>query len=423
MTAAQITISGRVASAMKIGGEGVHRTRTAAETCRRMEPLLDTVGVTRIADITGLDHIGIPVYSCTRPCANRHSVSVTCGKGASRAQARAGAIMEAIEYHCAEPGGIVTRRASYQALAHEERTLDPADLVLPVWSPYRRDRALEWVRGWELLTGEEWWLPANSVFHPYLPSAADSLMILRGSTNGLASGNVPEEAICHALAELIERDSWSLCWVRVKQGRGDDYPGVDLTGADPSLRSLVRRFERAGIELYMRDITSDLGVPAYYAATLEEVGHGILAHEGMGAHPDARVALARALTEAAQSRAADIQGSREDISYWRSRAGNGKVTRTEWSLTRPSFSAPLAGNSGVRNADIRDDIAWMVARLQDAGLDRIFVVDLSRPGLDVPVVRVIVPGLEFVAIDEYRVGPRAWRAAAGARQSVSAAAS
>ena len=61
----------------------------------------------------------------------------------------------------------------------------------------------------------------------------------------------------------------------------------------------------------------------------------------------------------------------------------------------------------MHNTDIREDILWMIERLSEAGLDRIVVVDLTDPGLKVPVVRVIVPGLEFVAVDEYRVGKRA----------------
>src|SRR5688572_14478797 len=406
MTAATPNLAVSIGSAMKIGSTGVHRTMTAMATCRRMEPLLKTVGVTRIADITGLDRLGIPVYSCVRPAANQNSVSVTCGKGVSRAHARAGAIMEAIEYYCAEPGRLPMRCDSYERLSKSEPVLDPDLLVLPVWSPYRPDRILEWVLGRDLITDEPCWVPANAVFHPYIPTG-DPLMILRGSTNGLASGNIIEEAVCHALAELIERDSWSLCWVGVKYGKGDSYAGVDLTGADAVLRRLAARFNQADVELYLRDITSPLGVPAYYAASFEQISGGYLAHEGMGAHPDPRVALSRAITEAAQSRAADIQGSREDIRYWRRKAGNGKMDRSHWNITKPSHYTRTLDTAGVRNTDIREDILWMVARLAEAGLNRIVVVELTDPGLKVPVVRVIVPGLEFVAVDEYRVGKRA----------------
>src|SRR5262249_58540800 len=117
--------------------------------------------------------------------------------------------------------------------------------------------------------------------------------------------------------------------------------------------------------------------------------------------------LIRAITEAAQSRAADIQGSREDIRYWRRRAGDGKLPSDPWNLTKPSHMNRSIATAGVRNSDIRDDILWMVERLAENGLHQIFFVNLTDPVLGIPVVRVIVPGLEFVAIDEYRVGKRA----------------
>jgi ribosomal protein S12 methylthiotransferase accessory factor len=402
-------------SLRKSGGGGVHRTVAASVTWRRIEPAIVRAGVTRVADITGLDHLGIPVFSCVRPSAVRASVSVTCGKGASRAQARVGAAMEAIEYHCAETPARPLRRATFEALAREEATLDPADLILPEWSPYRPDRPIEWTAGWSLTTGEPCWIPANAVLHPYA-GTRDQLMILRGSTNGLASGNEVEEAICHALAEVIERDAWTLCWVRVRFGAGEEVPGVDVSAATGEAGWLYERFRRAGIEVFVRDITSDLGVPAYYAATIERTGVHLLSHEGMGAHPDPSVALVRALTEAAQSRAADIQGSREDLDYWRRRAGTWDGVSDVWGLRRATTTAPLSAARGAGHADILDDIQWMMGRLATAGLTRAYVVDLSHPAIGVPVVRVVVPGLEFTAIDEYRVGPRVRRVAARATE-------
>jgi ribosomal protein S12 methylthiotransferase accessory factor len=391
-------------------GSGVHRTVSPQTTWQRIERAAARAGVTRVADITGLDHLGVPVYSCIRPSAVAASVSVTCGKGTTRAQAMVGAAMEAIEYHCAESSPTPLWRAAFAACGGAEPMLDPADLILPDWTPYRPDRPIDWMRGWSLTTGEPCWIPANAVLHPYAGSA-DALMILRGSTNGLASGNELEEAICHALAELIERDAWSLCWVRVRFGRGHEVPGIDLATATGEVGWLRDRVHAGGVDLHVRDITSDTGVPAYYAATLERTGAHLLAHEGMGAHPDPSVALARALTEAVQSRAADIQGSREDLDYWRRRAGTWDGESDVWGLTRATNVRSTAADVGARHTDIRDDIRWMLSRLAAVGLPRAFVVDLSRPEIGVPVVRVIVPGLEFTAIDEYRAGARSRRTA------------
>jgi len=393
----------------------LHRTVSAAETCRRVAPVAARIGVTRVADITGLDRLGIPTYSCVRPAAIAHSVagvSVTCGKGTSREQARAGALMEAIELYTAEPGTRPLRHEAFEALSRRERALDPRDLVLPNWSPYRPDRPIYWVEARELRSGETWWVPANAVLHPFVPREGEA-MILRGNTAGLASGNLIEEATFHALAEVIEHDAWSLCVARKGQGKGDMYPGLELAAVDPEVAWLFEQFQRAGISLYVRDITSDIGVPTYYAAAVELAGVQYLVHGGSGTHVDPSIALIRALTETAQSRAADIQGSREDLAYLR---GNGRTDRLAlerhrpWDISEPAVKVAFPPPPPVDHDDIRDDIEWMAGRLAERGADRVFVVDLTLPDVGVPVVRVIVPGLEHVAVDEYRVGARVLRA-------------
>lgn len=409
-------------SAPKLRGR-LHRTVSAADTCRRAAPIAARVGVTRVADITGLDRLGVPTFSCVRPAAIAYSVagvSVTCGKGTSPEQARAGALMEAIELCCAEPGVLPTRHASYESLSRSARALDPRDLVLPNWSPYRPDRALYWVEARELRTGEAWWIPANAVFHPFVPEQGEA-MILRGNTAGLASGNRIEEAICHGLAEVIEHDAWSLCVARLMHGDGDAFAGVDLDGVAPGseIAWLVERFRRCGVSLYVRDITSDIGVPTYYAAAAELAGTQYMVHGGCGTHVDPTIALCRALTETAQSRAADIQGSREDLAYLR---GHGRTEREAferkrpWDVTEPARRAPFAPAPPADHADIRDDIFWMAEQLAARGLPRAFVVDLTREGVGIPVVRVVVPGLEHVAVDEYRVGARVLAAVEAASQ-------
>src|SRR6185503_6274388 len=163
-------------------------------------------------------------------------------------------------------------------------------------------------------------------------------------TNGLASGNVMEEAVCHALCEVIERDAMSLAELRASaipfhilrtvlhslNSAGlkvppipaerfvDDpgvFPDVDISGIDfEPVSKLADKFERAGISLTVKDITSDTGIPTFNASSVEWVSHdyGYLA-EGHGTHPDARIALLRAITEVSQTRAANIQGARDDL--------------------------------------------------------------------------------------------------------------
>ena len=47
---------------------GTHRALSPAETLERFLPLRREMGITRLANVTGLDVLGIPVYMACRPC-------------------------------------------------------------------------------------------------------------------------------------------------------------------------------------------------------------------------------------------------------------------------------------------------------------------------------------------------------------------
>jgi ribosomal protein S12 methylthiotransferase accessory factor len=242
------------------------------------------------------------------------------------------------------------------------------------------------------------------------------------TTNGLAAGLTIEEAICHALAELVERDAWSLWSSRLAAGDDPSHlPLLNLRSVPRSARVLLQAFARARVDAIVRVITSDIGIAAFHAASIDRDVHGTSVHEGMSAHPDAEVALVRALTELAQSRAADIQGSREDLRYWRARAARPARAERTWVEIVPNESIDFDRVPSVRHAAIRSDIEHMVAGLGGAGLDRVLVVDLTTPQLQLPVVRVIVPGLEVTCVDPWRIGARVRQACAGLAGVVAAA--
>src|ERR1700712_3043758 len=79
---------------------GTHRLVPPAQTVERVRPMLRALGITRVADVTGLDSIGIPVVMVCRP--NARSLSVAQGKGQDLDAARASGLMESIEQWHAE---------------------------------------------------------------------------------------------------------------------------------------------------------------------------------------------------------------------------------------------------------------------------------------------------------------------------------
>ncbi len=396
--------------------------------------------MTRLADITGLDRVGIPVYSSIVPD-SIDFLSVYNGKGAYREDAKAGALMEAIERQVTLRARPPVVTGSYEKLCVSAAALDPATINQRLRNGYRPDTVTEWVEGFDLLAGSPMLVSAKLA--GYLWNHLQHPSPFRHATShGLASGNCLEEAVAHALCEWIERDSWTLAelkshWRPRAQteaahgqeaaGNGWDdlesYPCLDLTGSGEPVTGLLRRFHNAGLPVIARDITSDLGIPTVLAAAAEDNVPGFpQAHFGLGTHPDFRTAAARALSELAQSRCVDIQGVREDITAADDDGGISVHTRRVAHIDRRSWiNAPSAAVRSWTdvptcwNADILDDIRLMLERIHAAGIRHAVLVDLSLPDEGIYVVRVIVPGLESWVIDQGRVGWRAtnfWRSLA-----------
>ena len=119
--------------------DGIERTVPAAETIRRVAKTAESLGVTRLADITGLDRIGIPVYSSVVP-KSRDSLSVYNGKGARPVDAQAGALMEAIERQTALNVRPPHLEASFSELRKRANALDPKSVNQKLSDDYSDDQ-------------------------------------------------------------------------------------------------------------------------------------------------------------------------------------------------------------------------------------------------------------------------------------------
>ncbi|MET0410357.1 MAG: YcaO-like family protein, partial [Polyangiaceae bacterium] len=99
-----------------------NRARSPAETFARLQPLFPLVGITRVANVTGMDSIGIPVFMVVRP--NARSLSVSQGKGLSEGAAKISGVMESVEQWHAERIHLPLRLARLDELATEGRVAD-----------------------------------------------------------------------------------------------------------------------------------------------------------------------------------------------------------------------------------------------------------------------------------------------------------
>jgi ribosomal protein S12 methylthiotransferase accessory factor len=427
-------------SAPKANGVGVHREVTSAQTYARVKPHLLRAGITRVADITGLDRIGIPVYNAISPRSN-DIISVYNGKGLTAIDAKTSAVMEGIERFSAwlprRPDAIAT----YDELVAQGRSvMHPGEYV--------DDLPISWTLGYDLLNGEEVLVPQDGAC--YSPKFHEAPCYKITTTNGLASGNTIEEAICHALCEVIERDaitisevlSSQLCQVLEKglssvpaQSREvtgflrELNPHVSVSSLPERAQSLIAKIHAARLEMRVIQLNSDLGIPSFMAATAEDMGPTVSqGHGGFGTHPDAEVAIIRAITECAQGRAVDIQAMREDISlpgtevpkhmYHVRRSST--FDKGAWIWNPMDKVLDAADLPTYQHDDVMDDVRLMLSRLRRAGIERAIVVDFSPPHIPVSVVRVIVPGLESWAVDHCKLGDRARAAWKQAVQDISA---
>lgn len=403
----------RLGRLAKYSSKGVVRCVEPRETIRRATAVLDRVGVTTVSDVTNLDRVGIPNYMTVRPRDLDPGISYYNGKGTTRADAHAGALMEAIERHAGEYCTYSIVVGSYNELRRSYTCIDPREIIVPMIQKYSEDLSLEWVCGYDLLNDRETLVPLNAVVCPYRPS--DGSALFYASTNGLASGNTLIEALCHAICEVIERDAEALVMARTQIGPAarallgtgsDDLARptprqIALEGLPKRARPLISMLLHAGLRVFLRDLTRTAGI-ATIDCTIVERGHdGVdAAYGGCGSHPDARVALLRAITEAAQSRITLIQGGREDLPEV---LHQNPAVHVE-DLFEGAEMISFGDMPTVDHQYIDDDVELMMERLPHDGLNQLVAFDLTHPDVKIPVVRVVVPLAETWTVFHLHTG-------------------
>jgi thioglycine synthase len=416
------------------------RVKSLEYTLAKIIPICKDIGVTRISDITYMDKLYIPNFSAILP-GTEDSIWVYSGKGLTKQQAKASSLMESIERYCSLPSTYSKSliHGTYLELSKiYKKVLHPNEVVEPVEPTYNDKKSIiDYVLGFDLLKNEEVLVPAQLVFSKFFAKDPSINIFPYSHTNGLASGNVLEEAICHGLCEVIERDAVSiadLCSSSIPYSSLENilkslknsyyspnlinqipedkfvddstiYPDVNISEIvkefEP-IKFVVRKFIDAGISLLIKNITQkDIDIPTFVASSIEWItnDYGYFA-KGYGTHPDSRIALIRAITELSQTRAVNIQGARDDLKKIQYKDKD-EIYKRKWQFIASS-STQTNNNKNIAfseiktyiKKDILDDIKLILNKLKKAGLKRAIVVNLTNPNVGIPVVRIIVPGLE-----------------------------
>ncbi|MGQ0839085.1 YcaO-like family protein [Actinokineospora sp.] len=368
------------------------RIRSPERTWALVEPRLRRYGITRVADLTGLDVIGLPVFMAVRPLAT--TVGVSQGKGVTPLLARLSAVMESIEVCIAErfaPAEVLRACAAELDLPYavEETTSTERSVV--------SDRfPLSWVPATSLADGRETYVPLRAVAMDGTADTRWRPRTLVGSSNGLASGNSLAEATVHALLEVIERHSiTSLATTPIERRKVLDLATLPTGWC----RDLIGRLREDGFWVEAVDCSIVPGTTTFAVYLWRSDMPSVYA--GSGSHIAAEIALFRALTEAVQSRMSVISGLREDL---------GPVSyRGVRSVAPPPAVEPNHDWSAVPTADPRscapgdELIARLTGQVTAASGRPVLRVDLTPPGEPFAVCKVVTPGLVH---DEYLELPR-----------------
>ena len=417
---------------------GTSRIIPIDKTLLHVSEIAKEIGLTRIADITYMDKLYIPNYSSVLPGTEDY-IWVYSGKGPTKQHAKASAIMESIERYSSLPRSYTKKfvTGTYSELKKSYSILHPYEVIEPLSFDFHDDMFMDYVKGFDIINNEDILVPAGLGLFRYNPSSPSINPFAFQHTNGLASGNVLEEAVCHALAEVIERDAISLAQLRASaipfhilynvfnslQRQGypvkpfskdtfqDDYtifPDVLVSEKDYlPITKLIKKFEKFNIKLIIKEVTTNIKIPTFNVACVEWISHdyGYLA-EGHGTHPDKRIALLRAITEVSQTRVANIQGARDDLRKIKYN-NNNTDDKNAWQFMPSKKTINFSEIMTYQNEDILDDINLIVKYLKEAGLKKAIIVDLTNPNIKIPVVRAIIPGLETFMISKSIMG---WRA-------------
>ncbi|SDA50813.1 YcaO-related McrA-glycine thioamidation protein [Methanobrevibacter millerae] len=388
--------------------KGTHRIIPPSQTIENNEDKCKIAGITRITEITHLDRIGLPVFSAIRPTSQDGSISVYGGKGISVEHAKASAMMEGFERYSAEKQDENTVTGTIPEISSKGDIIDIESLNLP--KDFNKSNMesinLEWNIAHDLISGKDYYVASNAIYHPYVNEDNSVFSLFKSNTNGLASGNSLEEAILHGIFEVIERDAWSIFELTHKNSKQIDLKSIE----SETVNEALSKFSENEINIKLMDLTADINVPTIAASAddtlLKDAG---LLTLGIGTHLDPEVAILRALTEVAQSRATQIHGAREDTvrADFARTAGYERMKRiNKHYFQEEDVKISLSDIENRSTDSITKDIDIVLDELKANEIEHVLYYDLTRPELNVNVVRVVIPTMEVFSIDPSRAGYR-----------------
>jgi YcaO-like protein with predicted kinase domain len=361
------------------------RFKSAEVLCKlSYDYLFDNFGITRVSDLTGLDTIGVPVWSSTRPIA--HTITFSGGKNLNPILAKAGAIAEGIELSIFEKYHEPVTQAFYPPEVLENL---PVRKGFEVGEGHRfpADFVTHYTSGAEVLFPSDLiWLHVRK-----------ELSAFQRNSNGQAIGSSMEDAITQGIYECVERDAMT-----IRHSAQDEFgvmpQRIDLGNAVGPVKTLIDICSKAGLKIYAFLLTFDILVPSV-KVFLVDPSESFLPTAGMGTSIWDSVAIERAILEAIQGRLVYISGGRDDIylsDFYRAKAAEQRKMCRLFD-TAPCQKFPHWAVDDLETRDELDILLEMIGSWKD----RVLVKEIEG---EFPAAKVFIPGLETVITEDWQPG-------------------
>lgn len=378
--------------------ENGNRTQNASKLIPKIQKLLPRLGITRVADISHLSPIAFPVFQGTRPSVYFHpEMGLNTGhqgKGKTKKQALISCMMEGLEGFCMEPRSANLIRSSYSFLSQSHFTVDPSGFQKNLnKNSFSKRAPLMWTEVYSLKDKKSVLIPAELVYFPFNPESYDTRSIFVQSTNGVAAGATYLEAVTHSIYEVIERQ-----YIKYLL----DNKAIVFKLETPDSERLKRVFKgmdshsEMALNFYLiyNKKFSKNNLPMVIAHAQYENIHGL----GYGLSSQLSLSTHRAASEVLQSFTTLLSGAREDLlkskvrnSFDYSRAILQFILLGSTSLLRKKHSS-LYSEQVFKN--LKNEFDFQIQWLKKRGWPDVYFANLTRVGVDVPVVKTIIPYME-----------------------------
>jgi bacteriocin biosynthesis cyclodehydratase domain-containing protein len=335
------------------------------------------------------------------------------GKGRTDAQAKTGALCEALErYSGVYQGDEPHVSASFQELGEaaihpnrcmlfsetqyreREKWLSRGSRFQVVPLPFDETALIDWSPVHSFSEKRTKYLPTSYLYYGY-PHREDQFYCWADS-NGNAAGTTIEDACLQAFYEIVERDGVCIWWYNQVP-----RPEVDLESFhDPYVTELREFYAAMGREFWILDVSTDVGIPVFVAVNRRTNGPTEDIILGFGAHMNARVAATRALTEMNQFMPSVLNVAPDGNTRYGLHDKDAIVWWRSATVLNQPYLLPLVSSSKRRLTEygsapegtILQRLLACFTAVEKLGME-VLVLDQTRPDIGLSVVKVIVPGM------------------------------